>query len=68
MANVKAIDYNFYTLTLDFLRSLFQIVQLSSSMMGRNVLAGRTVATVHRNLDVWKMKGSDFISTSVSAK
>lgn len=68
MANVKAIDYDFYTLTLDFLRSLFQIVQLSSSMMGRNVLAGRTVTTVHRNLDVWKMKGSDFISTSVSAK
>lgn len=68
MANVKAIDYDFYTLTLDFLRSLFQIVQLSSSMMGRNVLAGKTVTTVHCNLDVWKMKGSDFISTSVSAK
>ena len=68
MANVKAIDYNFYTLTLDFLRSLFQIVSAELKYDGKKCACRQAVPTVHRNLDVWKMKGSDFISTSVSAK
>lgn len=35
MANVKAIDYNFYTLTVDFLRSLLQIVSAELKYDGK---------------------------------